>query len=45
MYSLTEILICTSVMGALFVIAALAAHIGTSDTEDKEWEAYRCKFE
>jgi hypothetical protein len=37
--------IASAVVLVIGTIAVLTAHIGTSDTEDLEWEVYRCEFE
>ena len=45
MMHLVAALIASVVVLVMGTIAVLAAHIGTSDAEDLEWEAYRCEFE
>lgn len=42
---LTAAVIASEVVLVIGTIAVLTAHIGTPDTEDLEWEVYRCEFE
>ena len=37
--------VATGFVMVISAIAILMAHVASSDTEDPEWEAYRCEFE